>query len=75
MSGLYVDLVPQTAWYDNLRALLQTDEWDAVRRAVYRRVTEPWTARKAEPPPQTAGVRVPRSNGCTVAGGEMRCRR
>ncbi|MDD5002074.1 MAG: HNH endonuclease [Thiomonas arsenitoxydans] len=37
MSGLYVDLVPQTAWYDNLRALLQTDEWDAVRRAVYRR--------------------------------------
>ena len=45
------------------------------RRAVYGRVTEPWTARKAEPPPQTAGVRVPRSNGCTVAGGEMRCRR
>ena len=45
------------------------------RRAVYGRVTEPWTARKAEPSPQTAGVRVPRSNGCTVAGGEMRCRR
>ena len=46
------------------------------RREVYGRVTEPWTPPRAAPAPRpSAGVRVPRSNGCTVAGGEMRCQR
>ena len=34
---LYVDLVPQSAWHENLRSLLQPVEWDAVRHEVYRR--------------------------------------
>ena len=33
---LTVDLVPQSAWYDNLRALLQPAEWDVVRGVTYR---------------------------------------
>jgi hypothetical protein len=34
---LTVELVPSTSWFTNVRSLLPEDEWDLVRRAVYRR--------------------------------------
>lgn len=34
-GGLYVDLVPKTAWFSNLRSELSEDEWNAVRKQVY----------------------------------------
>ena len=33
---LYVDLVPSTAWYSNLRNELKSKEWDIIRKNVYR---------------------------------------
>ena len=33
---LTVELVPQTCWYSNVRSELSSDDWDLVRRAVYR---------------------------------------
>jgi 5-methylcytosine-specific restriction endonuclease McrA len=33
---LTVELVPQTCWYSNVRSELSKDDWDLVRRAVYR---------------------------------------
>lgn len=35
--SLHADLVPETAWYSNLRSLLSAQEWDALRKAVYAR--------------------------------------
>lgn len=35
-DGLFVDLIPQTAWFSNLRSELTTDEWDVVRKLTYR---------------------------------------
>jgi hypothetical protein len=34
---LTVELVPSTSWYANVRSHLPEEEWDLVRRAVYRR--------------------------------------
>ncbi len=32
---LTIELVPQTCWYSNMRAVLPPPEWDALRRQVY----------------------------------------
>ena len=34
---LTVELIPSTSWFTNVRSLLPEEEWDLVRRAVYRR--------------------------------------
>ena len=34
---LTVELIPSTSWFSNVRSHLPEDEWDLVRRAVYRR--------------------------------------
>lgn len=34
---LTVELVPSTSWYANVRSHLPVEQWDLVRRAVYRR--------------------------------------
>lgn len=34
---LTIELVPKTAWYQNLRELLSKKEWDFIRKMVYRR--------------------------------------
>lgn len=34
---LTVELVPSTSWFTNVRSHLAVEEWDLVRRAVYRR--------------------------------------
>lgn len=34
---LFIDLVPATAWFSNLRSELLPAEWDAVRKAAYRK--------------------------------------
>lgn len=34
---LTAELVPSTCWYSNVRSEVPPDEWDAIRRAVYRR--------------------------------------
>ena len=36
-QSLYVDLVPQTSWFANLRSELKKSEWDSVRKIVYQR--------------------------------------
>jgi hypothetical protein len=36
-SGLFVDLVPQSCWFTNVRSGVAPIEWDRVRRMVYRR--------------------------------------
>jgi len=33
---LTIELVPGTAWFSNLRSILPKDDWDRLRRAVYR---------------------------------------
>lgn len=33
---LYVDLVPKTGWYSNLRSELATHEWDLIRHTAYK---------------------------------------
>lgn len=33
---LTIELVPQTAWFKNLRSLLTASEWDTVRKKCYR---------------------------------------
>ena len=34
--SLYVDLVPSSAWFSNLRSELKKEEWDSVKRATFR---------------------------------------
>jgi hypothetical protein len=36
-SGLFVDLIPQTSWFRNVRAAVDPADWDRLRRMVYRR--------------------------------------
>ena len=36
-SGLYVDLIPQSAWNSNVRSMVSTQDWDRVRKMVYER--------------------------------------
>jgi hypothetical protein len=38
IGGLYVDLVPKTAWFSNLRSALPQSEWD-LRKKVYANVS------------------------------------
>lgn len=35
-SHLFVDLVPNSVWFSNLRSELMTDEWDRVKKATFR---------------------------------------
>jgi len=34
---LTIELVPKTSWYSNVRSEVSDREWDAIRKAVYRR--------------------------------------
>ncbi len=34
---LYVELVPETCWYENLRKVLPRNEWDIIRKDAYLR--------------------------------------
>ena len=36
-SGLFVDLVPASCWFTNVRSGVATADWDRVRSMVYRR--------------------------------------
>ncbi len=36
-AGLFVDLIPQTSWFQNVRAAVAPADWDQLRRMVYRR--------------------------------------
>jgi hypothetical protein len=36
-EGLFVDLIPQTSWFRNVRAAVDRADWDRLRRMVYRR--------------------------------------
>ena len=38
-NGLFVDLIPSTAWYANVRSMVHPCEWDRVRRHVYERAS------------------------------------
>jgi hypothetical protein len=37
-EGLFIDLIPQTSWFRNVRAAVDPADWDRLRRMVYRRV-------------------------------------
>ena len=36
-EGLFVDLIPQTSWFTNVRAAVDPADWDRLRRMVYQR--------------------------------------
>jgi hypothetical protein len=36
-QGLFVDLVPSTCWFTNVRSCVEASQWDALRSMVYRR--------------------------------------
>jgi hypothetical protein len=36
-NGLFVDLIPATSWFTNVRAAVSPQDWDRLRRMVYRR--------------------------------------
>jgi hypothetical protein len=36
-EGLFVDLIPSTSWFTNVRSCVDPGEWDALRTMVYRR--------------------------------------
>jgi hypothetical protein len=36
-EGLFVDLIPQTSWFRNVRAAVDPADWDRLRRLVYQR--------------------------------------
>ncbi len=36
-NGLFVDLVPQSCWFTNVRSCVTKDSWDRIRKAVYGR--------------------------------------
>lgn len=35
IGGLYVDLVPQTCWFSNIRSALSKSDWDLIRKKIY----------------------------------------
>jgi hypothetical protein len=35
-AGLFVDLIPQTSWFTNVRAAVDPADWDQLRLMVYR---------------------------------------
>ena len=35
IGGLYVDLVPSTCWFSNIRSALSKNDWDSIRKKVY----------------------------------------
>ena len=35
IGGLYVDLVPKTCWFSNIRSVLSKNDWDLIRKKVY----------------------------------------
>ena len=35
VGGLYVDLVPSSCWYSNVRSMLSKGDWDTIRRKIY----------------------------------------
>lgn len=36
IGGLYVDLVPQTCWFSNIRSALSKSDWDLIRKKMYQ---------------------------------------
>jgi hypothetical protein len=36
-AGLFVDLIPSTTWFTNVRAAVSPQDWDRLRRMVYHR--------------------------------------
>ena len=38
-DGLFVDLVPSTCWFTNVRSCVDEGQWDALRSLVYRRAS------------------------------------
>ena len=56
-SGLFVDLVPQSCWFTNVRSGVAAADWDRVRRMVYRRAGDRCEA-CGRARDQAAGVRM-----------------
>ena len=56
-SGLFVDLVPASCWFTNVRTCVAPADWDRVRRMVYRRAGDRCEAcgRRRDP---DAGIRM-----------------
>jgi len=36
-AGLFVDLVPRSCWFTNVRSCVEPSQWDGLRKMVYRR--------------------------------------
>jgi hypothetical protein len=39
-DGLFVDLIPQSCWFTNVRSCVGRRDWDRLRRMVYRRARD-----------------------------------
>ena len=55
--GLFVDLVPQSCWFTNVRTCVAAADWNWVRRMVYRRAADRCEACGRGRDPET-GVRM-----------------
>lgn len=56
-TGLFVDLVPASCWFTNVRTCVATGDWDRVRRMVYGRAEARCEACGSGPDP-AAGLRL-----------------
>lgn len=39
-TGLYIDLIPSTAWFTNIRSAISGADWERLRRLLYRRADQ-----------------------------------
>jgi hypothetical protein len=39
-DGLFVDLIPDSCWFTNVRSCVNQRDWDRLRRMVYRRAKD-----------------------------------
>jgi hypothetical protein len=56
-SGLFVDLVPASCWFTNVRTCVRPESWDRIRKAVYGRAGDRCEA-CGRPADKAAGLRM-----------------
>src|SRR4051812_12485985 len=62
-EGLFVDLVPSTCWFTNVRSCVDEGQWDALRSMVYRRARHRRPALRGPRGPARQRPRAPERRG------------